>query len=88
MILTKSLYENKRHKLYLDESCLIANPSELMKYVIDEVGIEKIIFSSDAPFGDITKEILFFNDLGLSKEEYSQITSKNGYTAYKFNKSL
>lgn len=83
-----NLYESKRHKLYLDESCLISNPSELMKYVIDEVGIEKIIFSSDAPFGDVTKEILFFNDLGLSKEEYSQITSKNGYTAYKFNKSL
>lgn len=50
--------------------------------LIEYVGVERVIFASDAPFGDLKKEIAFINSLGLSKSDYERIMKNNAIEAF------
>lgn len=55
----------------------------LFDAIADCVGLEKILFASDAPFGNLKKEINFLKNLHLREHDVKQIMEENARTAFK-----
>lgn len=64
-------YENKKNQA-----------NELFENLIEYVGINKVMFASDAPFGNLSKEFEFIQQLCLSKNEIKQIMKENAIVAF------
>ena len=70
----KYLFENKSRKLFKHD---FQRVEELFYYMFDMVGIDKVVFGSDYPYGNIEEEIGVINSLKISEFEKQSILSKN-----------
>lgn len=74
--------EVERHLLgrdiYLDTSfCKGLLSADAAKRMIDKQGVDRILFGSDTPWGDLEEELGFVEELGLSEEEKAQVLGGN-----------
>ena len=77
-----NLYKTKPHRLYLEESQQFSTPKELFYNMMEIVGEDKVVFASDAPFGNLTKETEFIKSLALTPTQYRKITYQNAINIF------
>lgn len=77
-----SLICDKPNQVYNVAEWNVLGMEELFFKLMECVGYKKIIFSSDAPFGNLTKELSFINGLNLSKYESACILKNNAIEAF------
>lgn len=64
-------------RYYPSEQFDLNTVSDVFKRLIELVGVEKVIFGSDAPFGSLNESIKLYNELTLSKEMINAVFETN-----------
>lgn len=63
---------------------LIESPADIYKYLIQEIGEDKILFGSDVPWGNYEDEISILHSANLPQDVYEKIAYRNLISALKF----
>lgn len=76
-----SLFQNKPEQIFYDNE--EKTIKDFFLQLMNFVGVDKILFASDSPWGNLIDEVSFINQLDLDKEDKAKILYKNAYTAFK-----
>lgn len=63
---------------------LIESPGDIYKYLIQEIGEDKVLFGSDVPWGNYEDEIEILRAANLLQDVYDKIAYKNLITALQY----
>ena len=55
----------------------IRQPSDLYHELLQNIGIDKVVFGSDYPFSEIKNETSVLQSLGINEDDYMKLTRKN-----------
>lgn len=64
---------------------LIESPGDIYKYLIQEIGEDKVLFGSDVPWGNYEDEIQILRSANLPQDVYEKIAYRNLISALKFS---
>lgn len=77
------MFNGRQTDLLAPYNTLIQTPEDIYKYLIHEIGENKVLFGSDVPWGNYEKEISILNAAKLSKTVYDKISHLNLINALK-----
>ena len=79
------MYKGKLTDLHPPFNTLISKPNDIYKYLIEQIGEDKLLFGSDVPWGNYSDEIEIFNSGNFSKDVYDKISYLNLLSALNLN---
>lgn len=77
------MFNGRQTDLIAPYNTLIQTPEDIYKYLIKEIGEDKVLFGSDVPWGNYDNEIAILNAANLPKNIYDKISHLNLINALK-----